>query len=309
MRSILFLAAVAAMIAAGPTDAEACSPPPCSAGHFTPVNGATVPVNLPAIYWLPSRGFNDPAPDPSKVILASAAAPGTPLPFTATRQPNGSYVLVPDQGLTPGTTYALAEQSTCGGVPIGPNGTFQVASAAALPASLGTLVERENRVGPLEVASGGPCTAEIKAHQIGIELQLSAEAAAWRDVLHFETLVDGKAWRASRTPDSPPPGESWRGRGVDLVYRVCETDGAFVAEGLTEGTHEVVIRATLPGTATVVQSSAVTVQIDCGVSAPMQGGTSGGCDAGGSGSAGGLLLGGAAVLGLRRTRRRRGRAC
>lgn len=209
----------------------------------------------------------------------------------------------------PGDRYVLVDQTTCGGATIGPSGTFQVASAAPLPASLGVLVESVNRVGPLQVAAGGPCTTEVDAHQIGIELQLSAEAAAWRDVLHFETLVDGRAWRASRTPDSPPPGESWRGRGVDLVYRICASKDGSVDDGLPEGTHEVVMRATLPGTATVVQSSAVTVQIDCGAGAPMQDGTSGGCDAGGSGSAGGLLLGGlgglAAMVG-RRQRRARG---
>jgi hypothetical protein len=310
MRAIILLAVIAAIGAAAPSDAEACSPPPCWAGHFTPADGATVPASLPAIYWDPSFGSGASSPDPSKVVLTRASAPGVELPFTATPHPGG-FLLVPAQPLMPGEQYVLVDQSTCGSAPIGPSGTFLVASAAPLPASLGTLVESVNRVGPLQVAAGGACTTEVDAHQIGIELQLSAEAAAWRDVLHFETLVDGRAWRASRTPDSPPPGESWRGRGVDLVYRVCAPGDDVAAEGLTEGAHEVVMRATLPGTATVVQSSALTVHIQCGAGSPGSD-AGGGCDAGGAGSSGGLLLGGlgglAAIAGVRRSGRWKSRA-
>jgi hypothetical protein len=255
------------------------------------------------IHWRPSSSSDGSPPDPSKVVLASAAAPGTPLPFTAMQLPAGSYLLVPDQPLAPGAAYVLAEQSTCAGQPIGPNVTFQVAGSAPLPTSLGTLVESENRVGPLTVAAGAPCSAEVEAHQIGIELQLAPEAMAWRDALHFETLVDGKAWRAaSAATSSVDPGVSWRGRGVDLLYRVCKTEDADVSEGLAAGPHEVVMRATLPGSGAVVQSSSLTVHIDCDGS---PGGTGGGCDAGGSGSTGGLLLG-ALLLGCIR---RRGPRC
>ena len=302
MRSILFLAAVTSVIAAAPSDAEACSQPLCRAGAFTPADGATVPASVPGIHWRPMSGFDGAPPDPSKVVLASAAAPGTPLPFTAMQLPQGGYLLAPDQPLAPGAAYVLSDQNTCGGQPIGPSVTFQVAGSAPLPTSLGALVETANQIGPLTVAAGAPCSAEVEAHQIGIELQLAPEAIAWRDVLHFETLVDGMVWRPTRSAVSAvPPGASWRGRGVDLLYRVCKTADDDVLEGLTAGPHDVVMRATLPGSGTVVQSSSLTVHIDCDGSS---GGTGGGCDAGGSGSSGWLLLG-ALLLGCLPRRRPR----
>jgi hypothetical protein len=304
MRPILFLAAATSLVAAAPSVADACSPPMCWPGFFTPGDGATVPANLPAIHWLPVAGYDTPPADPSKVVLARAAAPSTPLPFTATKLPDGAYVLVPDQPLMPGTTYVLTDQNACGGIVLGPRVTFQATDAAPLPTSLGALAEAENLVGSLDLATGsGSCSSKVDAHQIGIELQLISAASAWRDALHFETLVDGQVWKASSSaPSVAPPGSSWRGRGVDLLYRVCKTDDDAISEGLAAGPHEVVMRATLPGSGTVVQSSSLTVDIDCtNAGSPDPDGTGSGCDAGGSGSSSWLLLGSlAALVGLRR---------
>lgn len=294
MRPIIFLAAVTSLVAAAPSIADACSPPICQVGFFTPGNDATVPANLPAIFWRPISSYAPSATDPSQVVLATAAAPSTPLPFTATQLPGGGYTIVPDQPLTPGTAYVLADRNRCGDTTItGPTVMFQVSDAAPLPASLGAPVETGNFVGPLVVpSSGGACSAEVEAHQIEIAMQLGPEAMAWRDALHFETLVDGALWRAAAD----------RGRGVDRLYRVCKTEDPEASEGLAAGPHEVVMRATLPGSGTVVQSSSLTVVLECaddgGPADPDA--TGGGCDAGGGGSSGWLLLGAlAAVVGLR----------
>lgn len=305
-RPIVFLAAVASLITAAPPDADACSPPVCADGFFSPGDGATVPANLPTMSWRPMRGFDASSADLGKVVLTSAAAPGTPLPFTATQLPGGLYEIVPDQPLTPGA-YVLADQNTCGSTVVGPMATFQVADAAPLPTSLGALVETKNLVGPLVIAASASCSSEVEAHHIELELQLGPEAAAWGDALHFETLVDGEPWRASSSSvGEVPPGSSWRGRGVDRLYRVCKApEDEDVAEGLSAGPHEVVMRATLRGSDIVVSSSSLTVELACPAGPADPGGT-GGCDAGGSGSSGWLLLGVLAILGRRR-RRSRGR--
>lgn len=310
MRSILFLTAATSLVAAAPSVADACSPPLCSPGFFSPENGTPVPANVPGLHWTPMTGSGTPA-DPSKVVLAKAATPSTPVPVTAMRLPDGGgYLIVPNQPLTPGTSYVLTDQNTCGGgVLLGPRVTFQVTDAVPLPTSLGTLAETENHIDSLEVASGGgSCSAVVEAHQIGIALQLSSEALAWRNALHFETLVDGQVWKPSSSiPIRTQPGTSWRGRGVDLLYRVCKTNEELgTTEGLAAGPHEVVMRATLPGSGTVVQSSPLSVTIDCaGSGSPDPGGeediTDDGCDAGGAGRASWLLLGSlAALVGLRR---------
>ena len=305
MRSILFLAAVTSLVAAAPSVADACSPPPCWPSFFTPGNGTTVPANLPAIHWRPGSGFGTGPSDPSKVVLVNAAAPNRALPFTATKLPDGAYAIVPDRPLTAGSTYVITDQTICGTMPM--TSMFQVTAAAPLPTELGALAETENLIGPLQLASsGGACSAEVDAHRIGIELQLVAAASAWRDVLHFETLVDGQVWTASRSaPSVVPPGASWSGRGIDLLYRVCKTADDSVSEGLATGAHEVVLRATLPGSTTVVESSPLAVDIECtGDVVPDPDGDKdgdGGCDAGGSGSSSWLLLGAlAALVGLRR---------
>ena len=118
MRTIIFLAAVTSLLTAASSDSDACSPPRCRPGFFTPGSGALVPANLPAIHWRPTSDFSTSPADPSKVILASAAAPSTPLPFTATRLPDDNFAIVPDQPLTPGTAYVLTDQSTCDGSPV-----------------------------------------------------------------------------------------------------------------------------------------------------------------------------------------------
>lgn len=308
MRSTLFLAAVASLVAAAPSVADACSPPLCSPGFFSLENGTAVPANVPGFRWSPMSGPSPSPADPSKVVLARATAPGTPLPFTATRLSDGDYIIVPNQPLMPGTGYVLTDQNTCGGSALGPRVTFQAVDAAPLPTSLGALMETESHIDPLTVATGsGSCSSEVDAHQIGITLQLTPEALEWRGALQFETLVDGQVWKpSSSAPIETQPGTSWRGRGVDLLYRVCKTNDELVTEGLAAGPHEVVMRATLPGSGTVVQSSSLTVQFGCAdTGSPDPGGEEdepdGGCDAGGSGSSSWLLLGSLAALGgLRR---------
>jgi hypothetical protein len=312
MRPVIFLAAATSLIAAAPSDSEACSPPLCQPGFFAPVNDGTVPANLPAFYWKPfSSVLSQPVPDPSNVLFARAAAPTMSLPFTATMLPDNSYLIAPRQPLTPGTQYVLTDQYMCGGTN-GPSVTFQAAAAAPLPTSLGTLAEAMNLTGPIKVPSaGGECTAEVVAQQIGITLQPSAEALPWRDVLRFETYVDGQRWSASSgVVSSELPGSSWRVRGADLLYAVCKSGNEYPGSGLAVGPHEVVMRATVPGSTTVVESSALTVQLDCADAGPSGGDDQdggGGCAASGPGSSSWLLLLGplAALLGRGRRSARR----
>lgn len=247
--------------------AAACSPPRCWPGYLTPSNGAVVPANLPAFAWMPVRGYDNAPADPSKVTLTAGS--GATIALTATVQPDGSYVLVPATALVAGETYSILDSSTCGdlttGVQAGPSATFTTVAAAALPTLLGTLSAQDEPVSSLQVStSSGSCTAEVQADQAPIDLLLAAEAAPWRDALHFTTLVDGRPWSAS--PDlnfTAAPSESWIGRGVDRVYTVCSSQDTGVASGLAAGGHVVEMQATLPGTTTVVTSATTQVTLAC----------------------------------------------
>jgi hypothetical protein len=275
-----------------------------------------VPANLPALYWRPQRSNADgPAPDdPARVVLVSADAPDEAIPLAATELANGDFLLVPEQQLVAGTRYELRDENPCeGSLEVAPAVTFTAGPEAPLPSTLGALVTAEDGIGSLTVAtSSGSCEAPIDADRVDVAVELSPEAAPWRDALHFETLVDGATWgfRSSVT-QLLAPGSSPVGRGADLLFHGCVlgADAAPLEAGLPSGEHTVAMRATLPGADLVLEVGSATIDLDCGGSsgAPPGGDEhDGGCTAGAGSSAAslaGLALVGAA---LARRRRRRG---
>lgn len=270
----------------------ACSPAPCQAGYFTPATGTTVPASIPALYWQPLRDQQGVVDDIQRVMLTSTSDPSTPLPFTATPVSASStaYLIVPSQPLVEGTTYQLGDANTCTDFPdfpAAPTSVFLAAASAPLPASLGTVTVTDQEVATSSVpTSSGSCTVDVQADRAMLTLELSADAMPWRDALHVETLVDGQPW------SSPT-----------LVYRVCHSDDPGAATGLSAGSHEVSMRATLPGTDIVLATAVATFSLECpgdpqdpGDGSPDE---DGGCSTtGGAGSA--VLL---ALLGLVRRRR------
>jgi uncharacterized protein (TIGR03382 family) len=262
MRPILILV-VAVASAAVPDTADACSLA-CWDGYFTPGDGATVPANLPTLHWQPRTGFNGPPPDPAKVTFATIAAPGVALGFTPVKLSNGDYLLIPAQPLVAGAGYLLRDDNTCSGS-TGPSVIFAAGPAVPHPTRLGTLRAVERGVAELEVATdGGSCSSKIDADQATVDLEIDPEAAPWRDVLYFETLVDGRPWRPQSNLNlRGAPGASWRGRGVDLVYELCRSDDPRADKGLGAGSHLVEMRATLLGTAIALAATTVTVELAC----------------------------------------------
>lgn len=297
-------------LAGVPRPASACSPPQCWPGYFTPADGATVPANLPAIYWQPvSTGS---APDPTMVVLTAASDPETPLPFTATVQPNGDYLIVPDAPLVAGTDYTIVDQTPCATTPnFGPHVTFHAVAEAPLPASLGTLAIVDHQQEMFAVATArGSCTSDVLADQARLELTPSDDALPWKDALHYQTMVDGHPWGASGSLNaSYPPGSSWAGVGVDRLYHVCSTDDDTIGDGLAAGAHQAEMTATLPGSSVTLDAAAVPVDLECSGSGSGSGsGSNGpvvddggdGCNAGGGSSALVVLL----ALGLCARKRR-----
>jgi uncharacterized protein (TIGR03382 family) len=293
--------------------AEACSPPQCWAGFFTPGNATTVPANLAAFHWRPMQGFTGDTTDPSKVSLATAA--GTPVPITASELPNGDWVFTIDAPLAEGTAYVLRDLNVCAGDQIGPTAMFTAAASAPLPTELGTLAVTDHLLDTLEVGtSSGSCSIGIEADQVLVDLALAPSAMPWRDVLMFETLVDGQSWRPSAAINgSVAPGTSWQGRGTDRVYATCSSPDPNASPGLAVGPHEVTMRATLPGTTTPVTATSVAVALTCANEPPDEcsgallphGGCDDGDDHGGCNAGGETSLLGLALVGLVMRRRKR----
>ena len=213
----------------------------------------------PRVFWRPLAEGSYPKADLALVSLVTTTAPSVKLPFTATKIANMSYyaeyLVVPDQPLVAGVTYVFADDNTCSSYPPTPDVVFQVGPAAPLPSTLGTLSASASDISRFEVwTHSGVCYAEAESASSRIELQFSDDAAPWRDVLRFETFVDGVPWWDAR-PSVP-------GGGLDLIFRVCYSEDGGV-EGVEGVVHEVTMRATLPGTDLVLTTPPVTIQLEC----------------------------------------------
>jgi hypothetical protein len=289
-----------------PAPAHACSPPPCWPGSFSPADGASVPASLPAIRWHPMLDVSGTTTfAPTSVVLATQAAPQAPIALTATALPDGDYLLVPTAPLSPGEVYTLTDHSVCpGGGVDAPHATFRTGAAVPLPTQLGTLTATP-MLGPLAVATpSGSCTTDITAASAQIALAPAIDAQPWSDALFYRTLVDGQPWSGAHSiRDAVPPGASWDGRGVDLVYHLCETSDAEASAGIAAGPHVIAMDATLPGANVTLSTAPVMIDLEC---QPPSGtgtgtGSPGGCQAGG---ARGALPGVLGALAVRRRRRR-----
>ncbi len=275
---LLSLTAAGSVLAATPRIADACSAPACWPGELTPGLASTVPKNLPGVFWRPQNPHSGTASDPSMVVLATADAPETPLPFTATELGDGSFVLVPDEPLTEDTTYTVTDNNACPETvgTMGPTTSFKVGAQAALPTVLGTLQIASEKLEMIDVATNsGSCSASVLAHRVSVTPTFDLEASPWTDVFHFETYVDGELWQ--RTESLPTPISlhgTWR------LYRTCQSDDELAHKGLEAGPHTVTVKATIPGTSTELWSEPLMVALYCPGEEPDNG--SGGDGGGGN---------------------------
>lgn len=302
---LLLLAVPVLAVAARP--AEACSPPQCWPGAFIPQDGAVIPENAPGFYYRPSSQGGTPG-DASLVRLTAASAPAVSLELTAVAQPNGDFVLVPDAPLVAGETYTLEDGTLCNGDSM--HATFTAGPSAPLPSSLGTVrLIGHGMFAELDVATAsGSCSTKVEATIAQVTLDRSASAEPWKDLLLYETLVDDKPWVNQASINvRTDPGESWLGRGADLLYRVCAPNPDALFPGLSVGGHVVRFRASLPGVTnqTSLATPAEAIEIMCTANPNPDpdepGSDGGGCTTSKPATLGFLLL---ALLGLvYRTRR------
>jgi hypothetical protein len=272
------MASLALLGASAP--ALACGGSSCSNADFVPATGE-VPANLAAIQWWPARDLTieeGPAPSAADVRFVRLGAENeapTPVAFTL----SAAGAVVPSSPLEVGARYAVWSAISCGGelpeeVPLErleafsyspyrhPGlSVFTVSAAANLPDSLGALTAYPSVKREVELpTASGSCGAERQAVTAKVEL---AAPTPWHDALVFTTWVDDKPYYASAViNDSPPPGSSWRGRGVDEIYLECEDEDG-VPTTVTSAIHRVKLVATLPGTDVRLESSEVTVTLDC----------------------------------------------
>lgn len=287
----LFL--LAALVAAVPSPAKACSAPvPCYMPQFVPADGATVPANLPGIVWW-APAYSQSA-DPTLVELRDDAGNQVALTYS-------DGVFVPAAPLVADTHYTLTDANPCVDTPR--TSRFTTTAEAPLPTALGQLVGTNASVAVFEIAMPASCTTDIAANEEGLKLTLDASALPWKDALLFGTQLDGSRYTALGAYNQiVPPGSSWIGRGIDLVYAACSPppDGAPHFE-TDEGDHVAVMTASLAGTTLALTSTSAQFALSCAVdTGPTDGdGGGGGCSTGGGFGAASLLI----LLALRRSTR------
>jgi hypothetical protein len=251
-----------------PQAAHACSPPLCSPSAFVPGDEATVPASVGRLIWRPAaKNLGGQPPDLSHVRLVEDRDGGEAIPLDG--EASGRlYELIPTEELVAGTRYRLIDEASCeadvDGDPL--EVVFDVGPASPLPETLGTITVESEGLGEISFATfGGRCGVTVNADRVTINLEPSAEAAPWIEVLHFETLVNDERWAPRRlSTASVDPGASWIGRGRDRLYRACESvGGEEPIEQLAAGTHRVRFRATLPGTDLEIETPEVTVELGC----------------------------------------------
>jgi hypothetical protein len=232
-----------------------------------------VPANLPGFSWQPTRPHN-PLSDIFVIVGADGGAPelqltvsadaGPPVALRLEPETNATLRLIPSTALRPGLTYTFHDAGACdrfGSIP--DTFTFTTTEAAPLPTALGELSVTAVTTAPLELAGGAGCSEQIISARAEVSLTLSASAKPWKDAFVYSTWVDGQPWTAeTELLVFNPHGESWVGRGRDLVYSACEeTDEA--SPGLSQGPHSIELRAALPGTELELRSDPVMVALRC----------------------------------------------
>lgn len=282
--------------------ARACSGFNCWPDQYAPRAG-TVPANLPAIAWWFGRsygGFDDAdAGGPFPVMTTaddlvfecgSDAAGRRTIPVDVAM--SDSYAqIIPKTALVAGESCTVHSRvvrcdlsKTGEGAPWHPHdqsyltgrATFSVGASSPLPAALGTFEVEPAKLEPIELSEGAGCSGTETVCAVRGEIALSDEARPWKDAFVYETRVDGKPWRLFRAAPLPrEEGSSYVGRGREILFAKRPGVTSYVdVSGLSAGRHTVVIRASLAGTQTRLETEPVEIDLNCfadkdsGVQAP-----------------------------------------
>jgi len=250
VQRILFAATIGLSALAYAETSWACSPRGCSpdTDSLLPLDGSTVPPNISG---LAIRFTGEEQPD---FILKDES---TDLEVEHEVVGRELHLL---GALASNTTYRIDWIDSCG-FPGNPStSTFQTGPENVdFPESLGVLASNHVGLGRVRLSYDGCETEDNLSDRVEIDLVLSATAEPWKDVLIFQTTVNGVPWSPSNL-QARPPGASWVGRAKDLIYLDCESP---YQQNLKAGVHTVQMEARLPGDDRVLLSNSVEVSVHC----------------------------------------------
>jgi MYXO-CTERM domain-containing protein len=247
--------------------AAACSPPACGPAYVQPAEGATVPANVPALFYVPPYGTT-PLARSEDVRLLDEGGKLVPISM-APAPPSAGYKIVPDAPLMPGRQYRLRFPQGCAG---GAGGTtlgtaerpFVAGPASALPTTIGAARVAGQRIGPRTVSSSsgsaGLCSSstEVTAAVASIEIDPSPElraylATTWVAVYRGADYVAGFGG-VVLAPDSPLRFEA---------YTTCASADRGANRGLGSGLHRLEVTAEVFGVVSKPSPLLIDVELGC----------------------------------------------
>ena len=264
--------------------ARACGASSCAWKCFC-LEG-NLPANAPGVLWEPGHALDatgDTEADQLEWTCATGDEAPRPIAFHAeSPDPTRTFerLLVPDEPLVVGDRCEIAPSfESCGVGGDGSDGdaphlssraSFTITEPAPLPTVLGMVRAQLATIAPVGLSTiNGDCSIAPEVCGSRIELELSDDAAPWADVLRYDTRVDGEGWYASSSLAVPDvTGGSYKGRGVDLIFVATdETESSGLDR---EGAFSVVMRATVPGASSAIEAPAVTIDLTCASTEPLQ---------------------------------------
>jgi MYXO-CTERM domain-containing protein len=264
--------------------AAACSPPACGPAYLLPADGATVPANVPAFFFVLPYGTTPPARSEDVRLLDEG---GRLVPIsTALAPPSAGYTIVPGAPLMPGRQYRLRFPQGCaGGASGNALGTaeraFLAGPASALPTTIGTARVTGRRIGPRTVSSSsgspGLCSSstEVTAAVATIEIDPSPELRAYlaTAVVAVHRGADGLVFFNGPVlaADQPLRFE---------VYTTCASADPGASRGLGSGLHRLEVTAEVFGA--VSKPSPLLIDVELGCDAQLDAGSSDGSPDAGS---------------------------
>lgn len=271
----------------------ACSGLACSPDQYVPYDG-TVPANIAAIAWWAGDEYRSPSDSDASVsgdvkttasdlaLECMGAAEAAPHAVAIDVELGQAYSLVrPKTPLVDGAHCNLRSRVVAcdlrgeGEHPefwspfdagyLSGVAAFQVGAEAPLPAALGRLVPEPAVMDSIELSEGAGCSVMQPACTIDAAITFSDDARRWKDAFVYETRVDGKVWLLRRAAPLPvEAGASYAGRGREILFATQPgVHSRADVQGLSPGKHTVVIRAALPGTAVMLETAPVEIDLNC----------------------------------------------
>lgn len=239
-------------------DAEACSRASCYPTLVAPGSGGSMPASAPGFVF--EADFDTVAVellDPNGAPIGGAVKKVASL---------GHSVFAPSKPLVAGTytfRYGDCPDAGPGSGPTTKEARVTITPAVPLPTKAGTLrVTGAGRVDTHANTSSGSCTEEVDAAYVDLAIDLDAATAPYRDVLSWQTYVDGKwYWGSSLGTPQPATGGA---RSALRLFTACDTKGTSGRDnGLAAGAHRVELRPILAGGATTIAPAEIGVKVTC----------------------------------------------